>query len=149
MLDNVIKNQIYNMKFQIISCLLLSSVIGSCQVRWANTTNWTLYGYQGSRMFDIPVDSLNSFDTIVLSQDTVKSYLLSARILKEPAIWMGGYVTTCKIGGTLRKIEFSNYGNFFYDEKSKYYYQLAPQKIDGWLSYLQKSLITLAHRGGE
>jgi hypothetical protein len=134
------------MSFKIFSCFLLSSVIASCQVHWSKTTDWTLYGYQGRRMFDIPVDSLNSFATLKLNQDTVISYLSSAEILKDPVIWMGGYVTTCKVNGEIRKIEFSNYGNFFYDDKSKSYYQLPSEKIETWLSYLQQSLITLAHR---
>jgi hypothetical protein len=127
--------------------MMLLSTLTSCQVHWTKTTDWTLYGYQGGRMFAIPADSLKSFDTITLNQDTVMSYLTSASIQKEPGIWMGGYVTTCKINGTIRKIDFSNYGNFFYDEVSKNYYQLSPQKIDTWLSYLQSNLIALAHRG--
>lgn len=136
------------MKTKIILYLLLSSVIASCQIRWEKASEWTLYAYQGSRMFKIPMDSLNSFDTLKLNQDTVTSYLTDARILasKDKGVWMGGYLTTCKVGGELRKIDFSNYGNFFYDERSKTYYQLSPSKWEEWNSYLQDCLLQLAKK---
>jgi hypothetical protein len=136
------------MKIKIALCLLLSSVIASCQVHWEKASEWTLYGYQGSRMFKISLDSLNSFDTLKLNQDTVRSYLATTRILdsKDQGVWMGGYLTTCKLDGNLRKIDFSNYGNFFYDEKSKTYYQLSPSKSEAWNSYLQDCLLILARK---
>ena len=136
------------MKIQIILYLLFSTVIASCQIHWEKTSDWTLYGYQGSQMFKIPLDSLSSFDTLNLNQDTVTSYLTNSRILdsKDQGVWMGGYLTTCKLAGGLRKIDFSNYGNFFYDEKSKTYYQLSASKSDAWNSYLQNCLMTLARK---
>jgi hypothetical protein len=136
------------MKTQVFLCLLLSSAITSCQVHWEKASDWTLYGYQGSRMFKIPLDSLNSFDTLKLNHDTVASYLATTRTLdaKDQGIWMGGYITTCEWDGKPRKIDFSNYGNFFYDEKSKTYYQLAGSKSENWNAYLQNCLLTLARR---
>jgi hypothetical protein len=136
------------MKSQIILCLLLSSGIASCQIHWEKTSEWTLYGYQGSRMFKISLDSLKSFDTLKLNQDTVTSYLTNALVLdsKNQGVWMGGYITTCRLDGKLRKIAFSNYGNFFYDEKSKTYYQLSRSKSEAWNSYLQDCLLTLARK---
>jgi len=136
------------MKIQIVVCLLLSSALASCDVHWGKASDWTLYGYQGSRMFKIPLDSLNSYDTLKLNQDTVTSYLAATRTLdsKDQSIWMGGYITTCKLNGKLRKIDFSNYGNFFYDEKSKTYYQLSVTKSEDWNAYLQNCLLTLARK---
>jgi hypothetical protein len=136
------------MKTQIILCLLLSSGIASCQIHWEKASEWTLYAYQGSQMFKLPLDSLNSFDTLKLNQDTLMSYLATSRILdsKDQGVWMGGYITTCKLDGKLRKVDFSNYGNFFYDEKSKTYYQLSGSKSDAWNTYLQNCLLTLARK---
>ena len=136
------------MKIQLVICFLLSSMVTSCQVRWGQASEWTLYGYQGSQMFKIPLDSLNSFDTLKLNQDTVTAYFATTEILKsiDQGIWMGGYITTCKLDGKLRKIDFSNYGNFFYDEKSKTYYQLPAAKAESWISYLQDCLRTLARK---
>jgi hypothetical protein len=136
------------MKTQIILCLLLLSGIASGQIHWEKTSEWTLYGYQGSRMFKIPLDSLNSFDTLKLNQDTVSSYLKNASVLdsNDQGVWMGGYLTTCRLDGELRKIDFSNYGNFFYDENSKTYYQLSPSKSEDWNSYLQNCLLKLARK---
>jgi hypothetical protein len=99
-------------------------------------------------MFKIPIDSLGSFDSLKLNQDTVKSYLTTARILdpKDQGVWMGGYITTCELDGKPRKIDFSNYGNFFYDENSKTYYQLSESKSEDWNAYLQNCLLTLARK---
>jgi hypothetical protein len=136
------------MKIQIILYLLLSTVIASCQIHWEKASDWTLYGYQGSRMFKISLDSLNSFDTLKLNQDTVRSYLATTKILnpKDQGVWMGGYLTTCKLDGKLRKIDFSNYGNFFYDEKSKTYYELSGSNSEAWNKYMQVCLLTLARK---
>jgi hypothetical protein len=136
------------MKIKLVLCLLLYRGIASCQIQWDKAADWTLYGYQGSRMFKIPLDSLSSFDTLHLNKDTVKSYLETTRILdsKNQGLWLGGYITTCKLDGKLRIIDFSNYGNFFYDEKSKTYYQLASSKSEGWNAYLQSSLLALARK---
>jgi hypothetical protein len=129
-------------------CLLISVMTSSCQVHWGNASNWTLYGYSGSGMFKLSVDSLHSLDTINLNQDSVTSYLSGAMILhsKEPVLWMGGYLATCNLDGSIRKVEFTNYGNFFYDEKTKDYYQVPADKAEIWLSYLQDNFLTLARR---
>ena len=136
------------MKIQIALCLMLSGAIASCQVHWKKASDWTLYGYQGSRMFKISLDSLHLYDTLKLNQDTVTSYLATTRILdsKNQGIWMGGYLTTCELNGKLRKIDFSNYGNFFYDEESNTYYQLSSSKSEAWNTYLQNCLLTLARK---
>ncbi|HEV3411151.1 MAG TPA: hypothetical protein VG101_01680 [Puia sp.] len=136
------------MKKRAFVFFLVAGILTSCQVRWENATKWTLYGYQGSRLFKIPIDSLKMLDTVQLNQDSVTSYLSSAKVVhpKEPFLWMGGYVTTCSLNGHLRKVEFSNYGNFFYDENEKHYYQLSSEKAESWLAFVQNNLLTLARK---
>jgi hypothetical protein len=59
---------------------------------------------------------------------------------------MGGYIATCKLDGSLRKVELSNYGGFFYDEKTKVYYQIPAAKSEDWLSYIQQNYLTLTKK---
>lgn len=135
------------MKSLMISLFVFSSLISSCQIHWGKASDWTIYGYQGSRMFKLSLDSLRSLDTLKMDQDSVNDYLTSAHTLKsEPGVWMGGFITTCVLDGEIRKVDFSNYGNFFYDEKSRTYYELSTEKAEPWLSYIQNCLVTLAHK---
>jgi hypothetical protein len=132
------------MKSIIIACLLLSAFMASCQVHWDQASDWTLYSYQGHRLFKIPVDSLSLYDHQPMNQDSMATFVKSAKILdtKAPLVWMGGYVATCNISGSLRKVELSIYGGYFYDEKTSQYYQLPPEKAEAWISFLQQSYMT-------
>jgi hypothetical protein len=136
------------MKFVICACLIVSSIISSCQVQWAKSSDWTLYAFEGNDPFKASRDSLNNLDTLILSQDSMDIYLVSAEIShpKAALIWMGGYIATCKLNGEIRKVEISNYGGFFYDEESKAYYHVASDKIESWNSYLQQSFLNLARK---
>ena len=56
---------------------------------------------------------------------------------KRIPVWMGSYVSTCRLtDGTCLKIEISQYGRFFYEEREKRYYQLDEEMQDHWQSYL-------------
>ena len=65
---------------------------------------------------------------------------------EAPMPWMGGYIATCKLDGTIRKVELSNYGGFFYDEKTRVYYQIPAIKSEDWLSYIQQNYLNLTRR---
>ena len=136
------------MKIAISACLLLSSIISSCQIRWAKTTEWKLYAFEGNDQFKVPIDSLYNLDTLMLNQDSMASYLMSAEIKHPtaPTVWLGGYIATCRLNGTVRKVEISNYGGFFFDEKTKAYYHVTADKIEFWNSYLQGAFLTLARK---
>jgi hypothetical protein len=127
------------MKTLTLSFLLISTTVASCQMHWEKATNWTLYRYQGHRLFKIPLDSLKFYNSLPLNQDSIGIFVNSLGILhpEAPIEWMGGYIATCQINGALRKVELSNYGGFIFDEKSKTYYQLPPDKTERWISYLQ------------
>ena len=147
MLDNAISCSLKNtnMRIPFLSVFLFSGIISSCQVHWGDANDWTLYQYQGHRLFKISVDSLKSFNSRPLNLDSVTSYLSSADILrpKAPVSWMGGYLVTCKLNGEVRKIEFSNYGTFFFDEKYKTYYQLSANNAEAWNACLQNQYLSL------
>jgi hypothetical protein len=136
------------MKILIVASLLFSATVASCQLHWEKATNWTLYRYQGHRLFKIPVDSLNHYDTLALNQDSMAVFLDSAQTLhpEAPVAWMGGYIATCNLNGVIRKVELSNYGGFFYDEKTKVYYQIPAVKSEDWLSYIQQCYLNLTKK---
>ena len=137
------------MKLLLNICLLLSVTFASCQeLHWKDATNWTLYRYQGHRIFKIPVDSLNGYDSLPLDQDSITDFMDSVQILhpRGPVAWMGGYIATCKLNGVVRKVELSNYGGFFFDEKSRTYYTLPPEKSENWIAYLQLKYLSLTRK---
>jgi hypothetical protein len=131
------------MKSVIISCLMSTALMASCQVHWDQASNWTLYSYQGHHLFTIPIDSLKLYDHQAMNQDSMTEFVKSAKVLKSKTalIWMGGYLATCKLGGITRKVELSIYGGYFYDDKTGSYYQLPDEKTDAWISFLQNSYI--------
>src|SRR5215469_14099862 len=127
------------MKSTFIIPLLFCSILASCQVHWGQASDWKLYEYQGHRIFKLPVDSLKLYRSLTMNQDSMALFINSATVLhlKAPLVWMGGYVATCRVGGTDRKVDLSRYGGYFYDEKTSTYYQLPTEKIDAWLAFVQ------------
>jgi hypothetical protein len=136
------------MKIIFISGLLISVFTSSCQIHWDTTSNWRLYRYQGNKLFNISLDSLESFQSIPLPQDSM-NYYLSQVTIKHPKAdihWMGGYIATCQLQGSLRKVVISNYGGFFFDQEAHSYYQLSTEKIDAWLSFLLNSYLKMINK---
>ena len=133
------------MKSILTTGILFSVLMASCQVHWEQASKWKIYSYQGYRLLRLPVDSLEQFKTLDLNQDSMAAFVLSAKPFegKTPLIWMGGYIATCNLNGTVRKIDLSSYGGYFYDEKTSSYYQMPEEKIDAWLSFLKNSYMTL------
>ena len=136
------------MKLSLIVCFLLVMLLSCGQVQWNQSSDWTIYQSQADDIFKVPLESVNSLDSLQLNKDTLESYLLSLELIhpKAPVAWMGGYIATCKIGSIRRKIELSNYGGFFYDEKTNAFYRVSKDKIDSWVDYLQSSYLTLLKR---
>jgi hypothetical protein len=136
------------MKILIGSFLILSTTIASCQIRWDKATDWTIYRYQGHRLFKISLDSLTGYDSKSLNQDSVADYLDSVQIMASEGqiTWMGGYIATCKLDGNIRKVELSNYGGFFFDEKTRKFYQISPDKSEAWTFYLQQCYLDLTRK---
>ena len=108
-------------------------------IDWADTKEWRLYYIHSKRGFAFPIDTLRNFKSVSLNEDSMKTFLQT--VTKVPVertpVWMGYYVSSCQLpDGTPIKIEISQYGRFFYEERGKTYYQLTEQKQAEWLSYL-------------
>jgi hypothetical protein len=115
-------------------------------INWADTKDWRLYYVQSKGAFAYPIDTLKAFKSVDLNQDSMKMFLQAVTEIPTERIpvWMGYYVATCKLpNGTSIKIEISQYGRFFYEEKEKRYYQLNEEVQDNWLSYLTSKWLQL------
>jgi len=114
------------------------------QVIWKKAHSWKLYN-TGDSSFVISLDSLNGHKYYQLNPDSMMYFLDSVTLLPndiQPA-WMGVYLTTCVIDGEIRKVLISYYAGFFYDDKSRRYYQLASSKKNDWRNYLDACLISI------
>ena len=145
MLAPVIK--MIHMKPIIFLLVLLPSVLISrpkgasktSPTTWAKAKEWRLYYTRSKKAFAFPPDTLNNFKSVPLNEDTMKAFMATATQMpagKTP-LWMGYYIATCKLpGDSMIKIEISQYGRFFYDERDKSYYQLTDDMQDNWQAYL-------------
>ena len=114
------------------------------QVVWKKAQNWKVYNV-GDLSFAISLDSLKGKKYRQLNTDSMKYFLDSVTLLPnniQPG-WMGVYLTSCVIEGEIRKVLISYYAGFFYDEKSRRYYQLPASKKDDWRNYLDACLISI------
>jgi hypothetical protein len=133
------------MKKGIIVCITIALVAhfkASAQdVKWTKAENWRLYLIIDKKDYSTSVDSLGKFKSISLDQDTMRMYVTSAEEWPKEkySMWMGKYLSTCEIGGIMRKIDISMYGGFFYDENTKKYFQIPPALRGSWLNYLNES----------
>ena len=108
-------------------------------INWADTKEWRLYYIHSKRGFAFPIDTLRNFKSVSLNEDSMKTFLQTVTNIpvERTPVWMGYYVSSCRLpDGTPIKIEISQYGRFFYEEKEKTYYQLTEQMQGEWLSYL-------------
>jgi hypothetical protein len=115
-------------------------------IKWSDTKDWRLYYIYSKGSFAYSVDTLKYFKYINLNQDSMQLFLHEVtEIPKERTpLWMGYYIASCRLSdGTLVKIEISQYGRFFYEEKERRYYQLKEDIGQDWLSYLTRSWIML------
>jgi len=122
--------------------LILTTTLAGAQVSWKETTDWKIYNPGRLNIFTVPIDSLVYLRSRNLPTDSVRQFLDSVKALPSsvrPA-WMGGFLATYIFHGDLRKIEVSSYGGFFYDQRSKIYFQLPAEKKDEWFSYLNNCL---------
>jgi hypothetical protein len=114
------------------------------QVLWMKAQNWKIYN-GGDSSFAISIDSLKGEKYHQLNADSMRYFLDSVTLLPnniQPG-WMGVYLTTCVIEGEIRKVLISYYAGFFYDEKSRRYYQIPASKKDDWRNYLDACLISI------
>ncbi len=115
-------------------------------INWADTKEWKIYYIPSKEAFSYPLDTLKTFRSISLSQDSMEVFLTHATEIpvERTPVWMGYYVSTCRLpNGTYLKVEISQYGRFFYEERENRYYQLNEGVQDNWLSYLNEKWVQL------
>ena|SRR5450631_3664451 len=120
---------------------LISSKIYSQIPSWENTKDWKLYDINRPDQFNISVDSLVHFRHVLLNSDSMINFVKSVSIISDlrRPVWMGFYVISYTIeNGAIEKIEAGQYGGYFYDEKTKKYYELPLEIRKDWLNYLSK-----------
>ncbi len=104
------------MKLCTIVSLLFVTLVSCGQVQWSQSSDWTIYQIQVHDIFKVPIDSLNSLDTLQLNKDTVESYLSSLESIqpKAPVAWMGlDILPHVKIDGIRRKIRIEQLWGVF------------------------------------
>jgi hypothetical protein len=108
-------------------------------INWSATKDWKLYYIHSKRGYAFPIDTLINFKSVSLNQDSMKTFLHTVTEIprETPPSWMGYYVASCRLpDGKLVKIEISQYGRFFFEEREKRYYELTEKVESDWLSYL-------------
>ena len=125
--------------FFIIIAVWLSQAAQGQDTTFRSAKNWRLYDIPASNVFKYSTDTLRNFHSYTLDKDSMRRYMASLSVLPPESLprWMGAYVATCELDGTVRKIEISVYGGFFYDETTKRHFQLPEKLIDPWQSYVQ------------
>jgi hypothetical protein len=135
-----------------IAFLLISLSLGrfSAQdIDWSQTTHWRIYNIHNKKDFGFSIDTLSHFNSVELSDDSMHSFLQRVTQLKDVQmpIWMGHFVATCMLkDGSARKVELSTYGGFFYDDKTKNYYEVPEEVRSQWHSYLSDSKASIPSR---
>lgn len=108
-------------------------------IDWSKTTNWKLYYVRSHRGYALSLDTLKTIKAVMLNNDSVQAFLHSITEIpqdKQP-VFMGYYVATCQLAdGSTIKLELSQHGSFFREEKEQHYYQLAEAVQTGWQAYL-------------
>jgi hypothetical protein len=115
-------------------------------ISWTDTKNWKLYYTLSKDAFSYPIDTLKTFKSIGLKQDSMILFLQSVTDIstQRTPVWMGYYIATCTLAnGVPIKIIISQYGRFFYDQQDGRYYQLSENVQDVWLTYLNAKWLQL------
>jgi len=134
----------------IIFLLLIRCYPAAAQTsEFEKSKNWKLYDVAGSNLFKYSVDTLKAFPFYVLNGDSVREFLDGIRELSadDLPVWMGGpQVASYELNGVKYKIDISQYGGFFFDERTRKYFQIKQREIDEWHSYIRECFVSL-HQG--
>lgn len=132
----------------LLMAILIFSICRSQQPAWQQSANWTLYNIRGAKFYKIATNSLDSYVSRSLNDDSMRIFLSysSATPSDKAPVWMGAYVTSCIIDHKKRKIDISSYGGFFFDESEKRYYSLPQELQKDWLNYLAKSAGAISYQ---
>jgi hypothetical protein len=126
--------------------LIFFSGIGQ-QIHWDQTRDWKIYYIQDKNAFGYSLDTLKNFRSYSLDDSLIHGFLTGSTIWpkEETFLWMGFYLVTCKFeDGLTRIFDISVYGGFFFDNKTKVYYEINFLEKDRWLRYLHDCLAKLS-----
>ena len=119
----------------------------SCQqVDWALSKHWKIYSIHSGNALGFSTDTLSRFKFVNLDDNEMRNFLSHVNLWPKDkyAVWMGLYVATYNIGdSSIRKIDISTYGGFFYDEGTKSYYELPVSIKDEWLTFLHDRVASI------
>lgn len=128
-------------KLSFILFVLFASNSFSQTINWQPMHDWKVYDLRDKKGMRKPVDSLKYFRGNALDDDSVKYFFNSvAEIIHgDEPVWMGAIILSCiDTSGIFRKIDVSVYGGFFYDEKTRKYFQVRDDVKAEWLEYLER-----------
>jgi hypothetical protein len=136
------------MKLRLTGIFLIFVQIGfGQQLDWSSSKNWKVYDIHDGNAFSYSIDTLKHFKSFPLNDLTMSSFLKKSTLWSKDSssVWMGLYVTTCEMeNGSLRKVDISVFGGFFYDEYYKEYHSVAAEDTGVWQRYLLECMIKLS-----
>jgi len=134
------------MRFAFFTILMFVIFKANAQkIPWRNTQHWKLYNISTGNIFSYPVDTLKNFPYYPLNEDSILTFMSMITEIPsdDPPVWMGAHVATYEKDRVIYKLEISQYGGFFYDEKTQRYFQIPPQKRDDWHAYIRACFMSL------
>ena len=137
-----------------LKCLILfiltSSAAFSQTAKWHNTTKWKLYSTSPRNLDTLSKDSLSTYPSVELNQDTISQFLNTATSIPSErtngAVWMGIYWVSYQVGQSVYMFKVSKYGGFFVDGNDGLYYELPIEERGQWLNYFSHQSILLQAR---
>ena len=111
--------------------------------------NWRIYDAGGPDAFLYPLDTIMKFPDYALNDDSIGFFLSHIqRIVKEHTpVWMGSpHLATYQMADSTYTIYISHYAGFFFDTRTKKYFQIAKEDIDDWHTYIRECFISLRNR---
>ena len=138
------------LKYLIFFTLSSSTLLGQ-NVKWNNASKWKLYSTFPRNLDTLSKDSLSTYPSVELDNDTIAQFLSSATVIpKERTIgarWMGSpYWVSYEAVGSIYILKVSTYGGFFVDGSDGLYYELPIAQRIPWLNYFSNQSILLQAR---
>ena len=110
------------------------------QISWKNAKDWRIYKMPSYIGLRVSLDSLPAYKYKSLDIDRMSIFLKNLQEIKNiNPVWTGLYVASCELDNKKRKLLFSRYGGFFFDESSKSYYQIPENLRQEWIDFLNES----------
>ncbi|WP_127127894.1 hypothetical protein [Pseudoflavitalea rhizosphaerae] len=135
--------QLNKIPSKIVAVIIAIGFFSGCKsqekANWSEAKEWRLYKITDVRSFSISEKEMKKKDFI--SADSLHYFLQDAAPLKvDDPVWKSFFFTSCQINGKFRKVIISNYGGFFYDAKSKKYYEIKEENKKWVIEYLEDKL---------